>query len=142
MAQEELALGAFRLDLVQRRLSHEGHPVELKAKAFDILCVLAAARGAVVSKDELMAKVWPGLVGEENRGKAQGTARRQPGVPRRPAGRPGRSPGFTRPVSIACLGGCGMEAGDVLPECSMFVKTLLASGRRRLATASMIRRLA
>lgn len=66
MAQEEFALGAFRLDLVQRRLSHEEHPVELKSKAFDILYVLAAARGAVVGKTELMSKVWPGLVVEEN----------------------------------------------------------------------------
>ena len=47
MAQEELALGAFRLDLVQRRLSHEGHPVELKAKAFDILCVLRGGSGCL-----------------------------------------------------------------------------------------------
>jgi TolB-like protein len=66
MAQEELALCAFRLDLVLRRMSHEGLSVELKAKAFDILCVLAVARGAVVTKDELMSKVWPELVVEEN----------------------------------------------------------------------------
>ena len=66
MGQEELVLGAFKLDPAHRRLSQQGQPIELKAKAFDILCVLAAAQGAIVTKDELMAKVWPGLVVEEN----------------------------------------------------------------------------
>src|SRR5262249_21210670 len=32
----------------------------------DILCVLAAANGEVVSKDELMTRVWPGVVVDEN----------------------------------------------------------------------------
>ena len=66
MAGEELRFGNFRLDPRGGRLLADGTPVELKSKAFDILCVLAAARGEVVTKDELMAKVWPGLVVEEN----------------------------------------------------------------------------
>ena len=36
------------------------------ARALDILCVLASAEGAVVTKDELMARVWRGVVVEEN----------------------------------------------------------------------------
>ncbi len=56
----------MRLDLRRRRLFHNGAPVELKNKAFDILCVLASAQGQIVSKDEIMAKVWPGLVVEES----------------------------------------------------------------------------
>ena len=66
MAGDELSFGHFRLDPRGRRLLADGAPVDLKTKAFDILCVLAAARGEVVTKDELMAKVWPGLVVEEN----------------------------------------------------------------------------
>ena len=66
MAQEELVLGVFRLDPERRLLLRDGQPIELKAKAIGILCVLAAARGAVVTKDELMTQVWPGLVVEEN----------------------------------------------------------------------------
>ncbi len=66
MAQDELVLGMFRLDLERRLLLRDGQPVELKSRAIEILCVLAAARGAIVTKDELMAKVWPGLVVEEN----------------------------------------------------------------------------
>jgi TolB-like protein len=66
MGLDEVSFGRFRLDLRHRRLSSGGVPIELKSKAFDILCVLASAQGEVVTKDELMAKVWPGLVVEEN----------------------------------------------------------------------------
>ena len=66
MTPDELRFGKFRLDLRQRRLFGDGAPLELKSRAFDILCVLASARGEVVTKEELMTKVWPGLVVEEN----------------------------------------------------------------------------
>jgi len=61
-----VSFGRFRLDLRHRKLTGEGRPIELKSKAFDILAVLASAQGEVVTKDELMAKVWPGLVVEES----------------------------------------------------------------------------
>src|SRR5262249_13393266 len=35
-------------------------------RALDILCVLASAEGTLVSKDELMARVWGRVVVEEN----------------------------------------------------------------------------
>lgn len=66
MARDEVSFGEFRLDLGAGRLRRNGHPVELKSRALDILCVLASARGQLVTKDELMAKVWPGMVVEEN----------------------------------------------------------------------------
>ena len=66
MAQDQLSFGNFRLDLQHSKVFGNGIPLELKSKAIDILCVLASARGEVVTKDELMAKVWPGLVVEEN----------------------------------------------------------------------------
>ncbi|MGE3992323.1 winged helix-turn-helix domain-containing tetratricopeptide repeat protein [Pseudorhodoplanes sp.] len=66
MSQDEVSFGRFRLDLHRRTLTCEGAPVVLKNKAFDILAVLASARGKLVTKDELMAKVWPGLVVEES----------------------------------------------------------------------------
>lgn len=65
-APRGFTFGKFRLDPQQRTLLGDGVPLELKSKAFDILCVFAAARGELVTKDELMAKVWPGLVVEEN----------------------------------------------------------------------------
>src|SRR5690242_19327969 len=39
-----------------------GRPIELRPQAFDVLCVLAEHRGALVSKETLFARVWPGLV--------------------------------------------------------------------------------
>ncbi len=66
MVSGELAFGPFRLDLLQRRLFKGEAAVELKSRAMDILCVLASAHGELVTKDALMAQVWPGLVVEEN----------------------------------------------------------------------------
>jgi TolB-like protein len=66
MSRNEVRFGEFRLDLKQRKLVRGGEPVPLGSRALDILCVLASARGEVVSKDDLMARVWPGVVVEEN----------------------------------------------------------------------------
>jgi TolB-like protein len=66
MPPDELSFGPFRLDLGQRELRRDGVRLPLGSRAFDILCVLATANGEIVSKDELMSRVWPGLVVEEN----------------------------------------------------------------------------
>jgi TolB-like protein/Flp pilus assembly protein TadD len=66
MNEDEVRFGRFRLHLGQRELSRDGMPVQLGSRALDILCVLAAAKGELVTKDELMARVWPGVVVEEN----------------------------------------------------------------------------
>src|SRR5262249_6928200 len=42
-----------------------GQPVRLHPRALGILCVLAEAKGEVVSKDELMTRLWPGRIVEE-----------------------------------------------------------------------------
>src|SRR5262249_18380531 len=57
--------GPFRLDPVERRLSRDGHPITLRAKIFDTLCVLVEAHGHLVDKDELIHRVWPDAVVEE-----------------------------------------------------------------------------
>jgi TolB-like protein len=62
----EIRFGPFRLDLAQRRLMRDEAPVALGSRALDILCVLARAQGRLVSKDDLMAEVWPGVVVEDN----------------------------------------------------------------------------
>jgi DNA-binding winged helix-turn-helix (wHTH) protein len=66
MADGEISFGRFRLDLARRELSRDNKPVQLGGRALDILCVLASAGGALVTKDELMARVWGGVVVEEN----------------------------------------------------------------------------
>src|SRR5262245_48007543 len=66
MPADEVAFGRFRLDLVRRRLTRDGAPVQLGGRAFDLLSALALANGRVVTKDELMCQVWPGAVVDEN----------------------------------------------------------------------------
>jgi TolB-like protein/DNA-binding winged helix-turn-helix (wHTH) protein/Flp pilus assembly protein TadD len=58
--------GPFRVDTLRRVLLREGNPVRLPAKAFEILLVLLEGKGRLVEKDELMLKVWPDAVVEEN----------------------------------------------------------------------------
>jgi TolB-like protein/Flp pilus assembly protein TadD len=66
MDRDEVSFGRFRLDLGRRQLVCDGKLIALGSRALDLLCVLALAKGEVVSKDELMTQVWPGLVVEEN----------------------------------------------------------------------------
>jgi adenylate cyclase len=65
MQNEEISFGRFRLDLGRRELRRDEVLVPLHRRALEILCVLAAARGAVVGKDELLAQLWRGRVVEE-----------------------------------------------------------------------------
>jgi Tol biopolymer transport system component/DNA-binding winged helix-turn-helix (wHTH) protein len=58
--------GPFRLDPVKRRLLRDGEPVQLTPKAFDTLLALVEQSGRTVEKDDLMRRVWPGAVVEEN----------------------------------------------------------------------------
>jgi TolB-like protein/DNA-binding winged helix-turn-helix (wHTH) protein/Flp pilus assembly protein TadD len=51
---------------LKRRLLRDGAPVPLTPKAFDTLLALVRQRGRTVEKDDLMKKVWPGAVVEEN----------------------------------------------------------------------------
>src|SRR5437868_1689061 len=50
----------------RRELLAHGEPIKLGGRAFDVLMALIEARGAVLTKDALMARVWPGRIVEEN----------------------------------------------------------------------------
>jgi TolB-like protein/DNA-binding winged helix-turn-helix (wHTH) protein/Flp pilus assembly protein TadD len=52
----------FELDAQRRTLRRSGVEVELRPLAFDALGFLVRNAGRVVTKDELIAAVWPGLV--------------------------------------------------------------------------------
>jgi TolB-like protein/DNA-binding winged helix-turn-helix (wHTH) protein/Flp pilus assembly protein TadD len=58
--------GRFRLLPHRRELRADGVAVELGSRAFDVLMVLTEARGALVTKDEILSLVWPDTVVEEN----------------------------------------------------------------------------
>jgi len=51
--------GPFRLFPRQRLMTKAGKPVHLGSRAFDILVALLERPGELVSKEELMARVWP-----------------------------------------------------------------------------------
>ena len=55
--------GRFRVLLRRRQLLADGVPVELGTRAFDLLLVLSEADGLLVSKEELLSQVWPGVRG-------------------------------------------------------------------------------
>jgi len=66
-AEAALEFGCFRMMLRRRQLVADGVPVELGTRALDLLLVLLEADGALVSKNELLSRVWPGIaVAEEN----------------------------------------------------------------------------
>lgn len=58
--------GEFRLDATKRLLLREGGIVPLMPKCFDVLLLLVSRHGQIVSKDELMSRVWPDTIVEEN----------------------------------------------------------------------------
>src|SRR5262245_66588981 len=60
------SLVPFGMDLRRRQLSLVGVTVRLGSRVLEILCTLASAKGQLVSKDELMAQVWRGVIVEEN----------------------------------------------------------------------------
>ena len=65
MENQEISFGPFRLDLRRPELRRDGQPMQIHWRALGILCALADAKGEIVSKDELMARLWPGRIVEE-----------------------------------------------------------------------------
>jgi predicted ATPase/DNA-binding winged helix-turn-helix (wHTH) protein len=60
-----LSFGPFKLLVNERLLTNDGIPVELGARALDILVVLTSTPNEIVSKTDLLARVWPDVIVEE-----------------------------------------------------------------------------
>lgn len=58
--------GSFRLEPREHRLLCDGRSIPLTRKALETLCVLVERHGSLVTKQELMAAVWPEITVEEN----------------------------------------------------------------------------
>jgi DNA-binding winged helix-turn-helix (wHTH) protein len=76
-AEAALEFGRFRVLLRQRELLADGVRVELGARAFDLLLVLLQADGSLVTKEELLSRVWQGTVVSEENLKVQVSALRK-----------------------------------------------------------------
>lgn len=61
-----VTLGNVVLDLDQGTLVRDDRIVPLRSKSFRLLCELARQAGRVVSKDELLEVVWPGVAVTED----------------------------------------------------------------------------
>lgn len=61
-----LLFGPFRLVASERLLTKDGAPVELGARTLDALIALASRPNEIVSKRDLLARVWPDATVEES----------------------------------------------------------------------------
>src|SRR6201984_1441997 len=61
-----IKFGRFQVLPHRREFVSEGVPVPLGSRAFDVLMVLIEAGGELVTKDEILSRVWPGIVVEEH----------------------------------------------------------------------------
>lgn len=56
----------FRLDTAERQLVHDGRPIALASKAFDLLVLLVRNNGHLLGKEDLYNAVWPGQIVEDS----------------------------------------------------------------------------
>jgi len=61
-----IQLGNASISLERREAFLDGQALRLGGRAFDVLALLLQAPGRLVTKDELLEQVWPGMVVEEN----------------------------------------------------------------------------
>ena len=64
-ASDQYEFGPFRMDVRRRVFTRGGHAIPLAPKTFDLLVFLVQSDGRAVSKQELMAALWPGTFVEE-----------------------------------------------------------------------------
>lgn len=98
MADQPVVVHRFdRIEVrpAQRQLLVDGQPAALGARAFDLLLALIEHRDRLVSKNELLDVVWPGLVVEENNLQVQVSTLRKLLGPKAIATVPGRGYRFT-----------------------------------------------
>jgi DNA-binding winged helix-turn-helix (wHTH) protein/TolB-like protein/Tfp pilus assembly protein PilF len=57
-----IRIGEWRVDSAVNELHRAGRSVRIEPKAMEVLMALAGRAGEVVSRDDLLAAVWPGVV--------------------------------------------------------------------------------
>src|SRR5580704_6754622 len=65
-ARDAVSFGPFRLVESERLLTKNGAPVEVGARALDVLIALVSRPNEVVSKKDLLDRVWPDVTVEES----------------------------------------------------------------------------
>jgi len=105
-SERAISFGPFRLLPAKRLLLQGTTPVHIGSRALDILIALVERAGEVVSKDQLMARVWPNTFVEEGNLKHQVCALRRAlgdghGGNRYIVTISGRGYSFVAPVAVA-----------------------------------------
>jgi DNA-binding winged helix-turn-helix (wHTH) protein len=62
IARKVFHFEGFALDVMQRTLRHGSEDAELRPKSFDVLRYLVENTGRLVTKDEIIAAVWPKVI--------------------------------------------------------------------------------
>lgn len=55
-----MAFDRYRIDPARRRLLRDGAPVEINGKTFDLLLEFAGSGGALLTRERLYERLWPG----------------------------------------------------------------------------------
>ena len=76
-AEAAIEFGRFRMLLRRRQLLADSVPIEIGSRAFDLLLILLKSDGALVTKEELLNRVWPGVVVADENLKVQISALRK-----------------------------------------------------------------
>ncbi|MDQ0621935.1 winged helix-turn-helix domain-containing protein [Paraburkholderia graminis] len=63
--RKTMKVGRYHIDIKKRRLMLESEDMNLGARAFDILTLIVAAGGRLITRDELVTAVWKGVVVED-----------------------------------------------------------------------------
>ena len=106
MDDEQLRFGPFTLIPARRVLFESDEPVHLGSRAIDILIALTECPGDLISKEDLIARVWPATFVEETNLRVHIAALRraladgQSGI-RYIANEPGRGYRFVAPVAVS-----------------------------------------
>ena len=69
MGQHELDIrtpGGWEIDLATHELRAHGVSVPIGSRAFEIMEILGRSAGSLVTKDDIMRRVWPGAIVEDN----------------------------------------------------------------------------
>jgi DNA-binding winged helix-turn-helix (wHTH) protein len=137
-----IAFGPFRVFPIRRLLTQDGDPVRIGSRAFDILLALLERPGELVTKEELVARVWPNtFVGGDNLAVQIAGLRRAlgdgAGQTRYVINIPGRGYRFVAPVTVEA------ELSSNAPRTSVGRRpTLPVKSLRAMADAQSIEELA
>lgn len=118
---DRIAFGSFELDLRGRLLLRGGTPVPLGSRATELLCALARSPGTLVSKDDLIARIWPKTIVEENNLQVQVSALRKALAADADGGRwlqtvAGRGYRFVAPVRAVAMAPAAAAGAAPLPD--------------------------